>query len=218
MRRLASGRSVASGFQRDTGDPIFVDVFGRACGRLRPRPPLVFRPRGERARLAASGGRADRRESDAGETRGRALVLLVRCRREAGEEPHQLLSIRWMRIVSSMVFIEAPAFTRHLGEYLSDDQFAAFQRMLLAEPDAGNVIQGTGGFRKVRWSDPGRGKGKRGGLRVIYYWFEADQQIWLMTIYDKSEADDLNADQKKALKSGIETELKAREKSRRRGR
>ncbi len=104
-----------------------------------------------------------------------------------------------------MVFIEAPAFTRHLGEYLSDDQFAAFQRMLLSAPDAGNVIQGTGGFRKVRWSDPGRGKGKRGGLRVIYYWFEA-------------EAGDLNAGQKKALKSGIEMELKAREKSRRRGR
>jgi hypothetical protein len=53
------------------------------------------------------------------------------------------------------------------------------------------VIQGTGGFRKVRWADPRRGQGRRGGLRVIYYYFEQDMQIWFLTMYGKDEAADL---------------------------
>ena len=59
-------------------------------------------------------------------------------------------------------------------------------------PDAGDVIKGTGGLRKLRFADPRRGKGKRGGLRVIYYLWAGGSQVWLFTIYDKDEADDLS--------------------------
>ena len=71
-------------------------------------------------------------------------------------------------------------------------------------------MPGTGGFRKLRWGDRRRGKGRRGGLRIIYYYFAADQQIWLMTLYDKNEAPDLTAKQKKILKEAVEFELKQR--------
>ena len=71
-------------------------------------------------------------------------------------------------------------------------------------------MPGTGGFRKMRWADARRGKGQRGGLRIIYYYFPADHQIWLMTLYDKNEASDLTAREKKALKAAMESELKTR--------
>jgi hypothetical protein len=58
-------------------------------------------------------------------------------------------------------------------------------------------MPGTGGFRKVRWADVRRGKGRRGGLRVIYYWFDGQNQIWLMTIYGKNKATDITPAQKK---------------------
>ena len=109
-----------------------------------------------------------------------------------------------------MEFIEAPAFTRHLHEYLQDDGLWRLQHALAANPEAGDVMPGTGGFRKLRWADPRRGKGRRGGLRVIYFYFETEQQIWLMTLYGKDEAADLSAQQKKALKAAMEVELRAR--------
>ncbi len=77
-------------------------------------------------------------------------------------------------------------------------------------PEAGDVIPGTGGFRKLRWADPVRGKGKRGGLRVVYYYLLSDAQIWLMTLYNKGEMSDLNAAEKRALKSALEAELARR--------
>jgi hypothetical protein len=76
-------------------------------------------------------------------------------------------------------------------------------------------MPGTGGFRKIRWADKRRGKGRRGGLRVIYYHFAADHQIWLMTFYGKNEAADLTPGEKKALKAAIESESKARETAKR---
>jgi len=114
-----------------------------------------------------------------------------------------------------MEFIEAPAFTRYLSSYLGDDAYRALQARLADDPEMGAVMPGTGGFRKLRWSDPRRGKGRRGGLRVIYYYFPADRQIWLMTLYDKNEADDLTPQQKKALKAAIEAELRERNEARR---
>jgi len=75
-------------------------------------------------------------------------------------------------------------------------------------------MPGTGGFRKLRWGDPKRGKGRRGGLRIIYYFFVTDQQIWLMTLYDKDEATDLTPKDKRVLKDAIETELRARQATR----
>lgn len=80
----------------------------------------------------------------------------------------------------------------------------------MENPELGDVMPGTGGFRKVRWKDTRRGKGKRGGLRVIYYYLTADHQIWLFTLYDKDEATDLTTGEKKALKKAIHAELEAR--------
>ncbi len=109
-----------------------------------------------------------------------------------------------------MEFIEAPAFTRHLPDYLNDDEYKGLQAKLGANPELGDLMPGTGGFRKVRWADARRGKGRRGGLRIIYYHFRSDHQIWLLTLYDKGETSDLAAAEKKALKASIQTELEAR--------
>jgi hypothetical protein len=110
-----------------------------------------------------------------------------------------------------MEFFEGPAFTRYVSSYLSDDEYRELQHRLASAPELGDVISGTGGFRKLRWSDPRRGKGRRGGLRVIYYYFQGEQQIWLMTLYDKSEVSDLTPREKQALKSAIEVEFRARQ-------
>src|SRR5882724_11557098 len=109
-----------------------------------------------------------------------------------------------------MEFIEAPAFTRYLPDYLGDEDYRKLQVTVAANPDLGDLMPGTGGFRKIRWADIRRGKGRRGGLRIIYYYFKTDQQIWFMTLYDKNEATDMSATEKKALKSVLETELKVR--------
>ena len=111
---------------------------------------------------------------------------------------------------TGMEFIEAPAFTRHLPDYLDDEGYSELQANLGANADLGDLMPGTGGFRKMRWADARRGKGRRGGLRIIYYHFKSDSQIWLMTVYDKDEASDLTAKEKKALKDAIESELQAR--------
>ncbi len=109
-----------------------------------------------------------------------------------------------------MELIEAPAFTRHLSEYLDEDGYRDLQQALVEQPTLGDVIEGTGGFRKLRWPDTRRGKGRRGGLRLIYFFFAAAEQIWLMTIYGKDEMDDLSAAQKKLLNAALERELTAR--------
>jgi hypothetical protein len=110
----------------------------------------------------------------------------------------------------NLVFLETPLFTRLLGDYLGDESYRELQRALMENPELGDVMSGTGGFRKARWNDARRGKGKRGGLRIIYYYLTADHQIWFFTLYDKDEAADLNAEEKKALKKAIQTELKSR--------
>jgi hypothetical protein len=82
--------------------------------------------------------------------------------------------------------------------------------MLLENPELGDVMPGTGGFRKVRREDSRRGKGKRGGLRVVYFYLTADHQIWFFTLYDNDEATDLTSGEKKALMKAIQAELEAR--------
>ena len=113
-----------------------------------------------------------------------------------------------------MEFIESPAFSRHLSRYLSDDGYRSLQNALARNPEAGDLMPGTGGFRKVRWVDPKRGKGRRGGLRIVYFYFARDQEIWLMTLFDKDEASDLSPKEAKALKAAIRAELDAREAKR----
>lgn len=119
---------------------------------------------------------------------------------------------RNLRIVHAMkaLFVELPAFSRFRSDYLTDEAFRALQDALMKNPEAGDVIKGTGGLRKVRHADPRRGKGKRGGLRVIYFWWDAGRQFWLFTLYDKDELDDLSAAERKALKDMLKRELEAR--------
>jgi len=108
------------------------------------------------------------------------------------------------------LFIELPAFERYRQDYLDDQSFRDFQNLLMENPEAGDVIEGTGGLRKIRFADAKRGKGKRGGLRVIYYWWSVGKQFWLFTIYSKDERDDLTPAQKKILKELIKQELEVR--------
>ena len=110
------------------------------------------------------------------------------------------------------VFVELPPFERNRAEYLDDEAFRRLQSLMMLNPGAGDAIPGTGGLRKLRFADERRGKGKRGGLRVIYYWWDAGSQFWLFTVYDKDEMPDLTAPQRKALKEMIKTELEARRK------
>ena len=93
---------------------------------------------------------------------------------------------------------------------MNDESYRALQRTLLENPELGDVMPGTGGFRKIRWEDSRRGKGKRGGLRVIYYYLTTNHQIWFFTLYSKDEATDLTSGEKKALKKAIQVELEAR--------
>ena len=90
-----------------------------------------------------------------------------------------------------MEFIEATAFTKHVYDYLSDDEYLGLQSFLLQYPEAGKVVPGSGGVRKVRWAMSG--KGKSGGVRVIYYFKRQDDEIWLLTIYSKNEVENIPA-------------------------
>jgi hypothetical protein len=97
-----------------------------------------------------------------------------------------------------MVFIETPIFTADVCALLSDEEYAALQRHLVAQPNAGAVIAGTGGLRKIRWAVAG--KGKRGGTRVIYYHVVAQAQIRMILIYRKGIKDDLTPREKTVLR------------------
>ena len=110
------------------------------------------------------------------------------------------------------VFIQLTAFERHRADYLDDEAFRTLQNLLMKQPEAGDLMPETGGLRKLRFADARRGKGKRGGLRVIYYWWDAGLQFWLFTVYDKDEMEDLTPQQRKMLKAMIKTELDARRK------
>lgn len=114
----------------------------------------------------------------------------------------------------SFEFIEAPAFTRYREDYLDDEGFRELQRGLARYPEAGDLIPGAGGIRKLRWKDPRRGKGKRGGLRIVYYVFLSDEEIWLLTLYDKDEAADLSEDERRQLRRAMEAERAARKERR----
>jgi len=111
------------------------------------------------------------------------------------------------------LFVELPPFERHREGYLDDGQFLALQELLMSDPEAGDVMEGTGGLRKLRFGDPRRGKGKRGGLRVIFYWWPEGRQFWLFTLFDKDEAADLSASQCRQLKDMVKAELKSRSKA-----
>ena len=105
-----------------------------------------------------------------------------------------------------MIIIETPIFTRRLKTILNDEQYRELQSALIASPDRGKVIPGSGGIRKLRWG--GSGRGKRGSNRIIYYWFSKQEVILMLFIYSKTEQDDLTPEQLKTLKNLVEREYK----------
>lgn len=109
-----------------------------------------------------------------------------------------------------VTFFETLHFSSVIRDYLTDDQYRALQGFMLGDLECGALMPRTGGFRKLRWSDARRGKGKRGGLRVIYYWLSEDAQIWMFAIYDKDEMENLTSDQEKALAKAISSEIAQR--------
>ena len=99
-------------------------------------------------------------------------------------------------------FVETKLLTRLVQEYLSDDEYSELQQSLIANPEAGAVIVGLGGVRKLRWAI--RGRGKRGGIRVIYFLRTQRGQIWMLTLYPKSVAESIPAHILKQIKDEID--------------
>ncbi len=108
------------------------------------------------------------------------------------------------RTIVHLTFSETTIFTRQITELLSDEELSALQWVLIANPDRGDLIRGSGGLRKIRCA--GSGRGKRGGLRVIYYWHVPGSTILFLLAYPKNEQENLTPAQLKVLKSIIETE------------
>ncbi|WP_434677666.1 hypothetical protein J3P77_16410 [Pseudomonas sp. R1-18] len=98
-----------------------------------------------------------------------------------------------------MIFIETPIFTADVKDHLDDEEYRALQQHLADHPESGVLIENTGGLRKVRW--PARGKGKSGGVRVIYYYLCLSYQIRMLLIYRKGIMDSLTDKQKAQLRA-----------------
>lgn len=101
-----------------------------------------------------------------------------------------------------MVIIETSIFTRLIRDLMNDDEYRDLQIALVERPDSGDLITGGGGLRKIRWKL--EGQGKRGGVRVIYYWVVSDEQIRLLYVYPKNKQENLTADQLAALRKIVE--------------
>ena len=105
-----------------------------------------------------------------------------------------------------MVFIETPVFTEDVESLLSADSYRPLQQALVLRPDTGPTIPGSHGLRKLRWRASGRGK--RGGVRVIYFWFRDEETVYLLTVYPKSRQDDLTPRQIKILSRLVQEEFR----------
>jgi mRNA-degrading endonuclease RelE of RelBE toxin-antitoxin system len=111
-----------------------------------------------------------------------------------------------MAYVWCMIFIETPFFTEDLMEALPDDDYREFQVALAENPELGDLITGGGGLRKVRWNLPH--KGKRGGVRIIYYWAVTKDSIYLLLIYKKTRQENIPPEQLAFLKHLVKGEFK----------
>lgn len=99
-------------------------------------------------------------------------------------------------------FVETKLFTELVGQYLSDDEYLELQLSLVANPEAGDLVRGSGGLRKLRWRVAGRGK--RGGIRVIYYLRSQQGQMWMLTLYAKNEEENIPGHILKKIKEEID--------------
>jgi len=105
-----------------------------------------------------------------------------------------------------MLFIETPIFTKLATDLIPDDEYRKIQLALVLRPEAGKIIPGSTGLRKIRWKSGGRGK--RGGLRLIYFWDVPEDRIYMLLIYKKSKQKDLNPNQLKILRNLVKELLK----------
>lgn len=101
-----------------------------------------------------------------------------------------------------MIFTETPVFTRQITKLLPDAEYRELQQELILNPAAGDVIRHSGGLRKVRWRSVT--KGKRGGLRIIYYWYVSNDEIYMLLAYGKGVKDDLTAKEVKILRGFVQ--------------
>jgi len=101
-----------------------------------------------------------------------------------------------------LTFIETKLFTSLVGQYFSDDEYAELQLAPTERPEAGDVIRGSGGVRKLRWGVAGRGK--RGGVRVIYYLRTRQGELWMLTLYAKNEVESIPGHVLKKIKEEID--------------
>lgn len=101
-----------------------------------------------------------------------------------------------------VTFVESPLFTKQVHDYLTDTEYSVFQEYLAANPEMGDVVRGSGGVRKVRWSR--RGTGKSGGVRVLYFVRTEAGEIWLLLIYAKSAVDSIPGHILRALKEEMQ--------------
>ncbi len=105
-----------------------------------------------------------------------------------------------------MRFVETPVFTKRVKDLLPEEDYRTLQVALLLRPEQGAVIKGAGGLRKVRWAP--KGVGKRGGVRVIYYWRPDEQVFYMLFAYAKTTQEDLTPDQLRVLARLVREELK----------
>jgi mRNA-degrading endonuclease RelE of RelBE toxin-antitoxin system len=140
-----------------------------------------------------AGGVVGDGEVDVLPSRGGPAGQMLRC----GTTPMAYLWVSWM----NLTFIESPIYSDQIDDLLSEDEHHLLQLALLEQPEEGDLIRGSGGLRKLRWSVAG--SGKRGGIRVIYYLYHRET-AYMLFAYRKNRQEDLNADQVKLLKQLIE--------------
>ena len=103
-----------------------------------------------------------------------------------------------------LTFVETKLFTELVTDYFTDEEHAALQHAIVVNPEAGDVIRGSGGVRKLRWGVAGRGK--RGGVRIIYYLRRRQGLVWMLTLYAKNEADSISGPVLKKIREELDAE------------
>ena len=104
-----------------------------------------------------------------------------------------------------MRFVETPIFTKQIKALLDDEHYRGLQSALVLRPEQGPLMKGSGGLRKIRWAL--RDRGKRGGIRVIYYWHAAEETFYMLFTYPKTVQDDLMTEQLRTLRHAVGEEF-----------